>query len=116
MLIAQSRLGIERIDLARPAIHVQKDDTFGPRLEMRQRLMNRLVGCRFAGADLAAFQECCQRYSPEAAARLAQKMAPVQRQRRVASASKHGKLADETVMPSRPIQRWPSPKNKHYFE
>ena len=34
VLPVEPRLGVERVDLRRPAVHVEKDDVFGPRWKM----------------------------------------------------------------------------------
>src|SRR6478609_7618758 len=71
MLLIQSRLGIERIDLARPAVHVQKDYVLGPRLKMR-RLRRERIRRRCRRSEWFIGQQCGQRHRTEAAAGLAQ--------------------------------------------
>ena len=69
----KQRLGVERVDVRRPALHEQEDDPLGPRRKMRrlggERIGRRLLGARFVG------QQRGQGQRAEADGRLAQQSA-----------------------------------------
>ncbi len=68
VLAIQPRLGVERIDLRRPAVHVEKDDPFGPR-GMSAPARGEWID-RAAGSAKSAFaQQRRQRNGPEATRR-----------------------------------------------
>ncbi len=71
VVLVQVRLGVERVDVRRPAVHEQEDDALGPRREVRRLGRQRvaIVGQRWRGGEQAGVaQHAGQAHGAEPAA------------------------------------------------